>query len=56
MGIKNKKSAFKNIFTIILKVRDINVFWKMGQLLLLIKPMALISGKKKLLGRICLTH
>ena len=46
IGMKN---VCKNIFTVILKVRNITVFWKMCQLLLLIKLMALIPRKGRLL-------
>ena len=53
IGMKN---VCKNIFTVILKVRDTTVFWKMCQLLLSMKLMALIPGKEKLFGCIWLKH
>ena len=45
IGMKN---VSKNVFTVMLKVRDITVFWKMFQLLLSIKLMTLIPRKGRL--------
>ena len=47
IGMRN---VCKNSFTVIFKVRDITVFWKMCQLLLSIKVMALIPRKGRLFG------